>query len=135
MEEYDLPRVGDVSLQLTFDRIDEDFWDHRIKNKEINLVSRQKVFRKIIGIVTQKQGLVGFGFVGFEEFTEESHIVVFFGVGRLNQPVKYDWFADLGRFRNDELSEYGSLKVHNSSSCLNNRTAHHPDLTSKVPQR
>ena len=77
MEEYDLPRVGDVSLQLTFDRIDEDFWNHRIKNKEINLVSRQKVLRKIIGIVTEKQGLVGFGFVGFEEFTEESHSCFF----------------------------------------------------------
>ena len=59
----------------------------------------------------------------------------FFGVGKLNQPVKYDWFADLGMFRNDELSEYGSLNVHNSSSCLNNRTAHHPDLASKMPKR
>ena len=110
-----------MNLFLTADEVSADFWN--INNTpSLSLLTNKFVVNKVIGIASETVGLIGFGYVGKEFFSDGKHIVEFHGVGRLNRRISYNLFS--------AYEAEGVIKLTNSSPCLFNRRAHHPNCVS-----
>ena len=88
------------------------------------MLTKKRVINKVIGIANIAEGLIGFGYVGDESFSKGKHSVVFHGTGKFNRRISYSLFSD--------YEADGAIKLTNSSSCLFNRKAHHPNCMSKI---